>query len=141
MTDAFSSRLTRWFQSAILASAVVLLGGCGDITGSWERRDWETDETRNTMTLGSDETGMATIHYVLTESPGTWYQDEFEIDWEEISSDEYDLQMTCIASSRIGEPCGDDSFTMSCEINQQADELDCTATNQWTDYVFEWDKH
>jgi len=138
MTAHSSDRTTA--LSVAMVCFALCASGCGDITGKWERRDWKDDDTRNVMTLGSDETGSATIHYVLTEAPDTWYQDEFEIDWTERSGEQYDLELVCFASTRTSGSCDGDDFTMSCDLSSSASKLDCTGSDEWTGYEFEWDK-
>lgn len=126
--------------SAFVAATALLTAGCADITGTWERRDWEEDDTRNVMTLGSDETGAASIFYVRTEAADNWHEDEFEIEWTELSDDEFELQMVCVASTRTSGSCDGDNFTMTCDLSGDASKLDCTGTGEWTNYEFEWDK-
>jgi hypothetical protein len=132
-----------------LASVLAALpAGCAsaDIVGEWESPEevsyFGDTLAPNRMTIGSDNTGKADIHYILTDDPSqTPYLDRFEIDWEQ-KGDAFTLTMTCFDSDRLGENCDNQSFVMVCEDAPSEGTYDadfaCVGDGLWESYSFLW---
>jgi hypothetical protein len=138
-------RAVRLIDLARLACLLGAVGGWGcaaPIVGEWTAPG--TSGHDNRMTVGSDDTGKATIYYFLADDPGrTTHLDRFEIEWSEVSDDRFDLTMSCYDSDVAGSPCPDQSFVMSCNASgltssSQAGALDCSGDANWDGYTFSW---
>jgi hypothetical protein len=125
-----------------LAGALPLAGCSSPLTGSWIERDDANEDTRNAMTIGSDQTGKATLHYLTENTGSTPLEDTFEIEWEEVGGGEFELAMTCVASTQFGSaPCSPNDFVMTCGLGGKSDnELDCDGSDPWQLYTFAWEK-
>ncbi len=108
------------------------LAGCApSLPGSWEE-SFSTD--RNTMTIGSDGSGVARVVYATG-------VDEFELEWRESAEHEFELEMDCLTSTKMAGACDEEDFTMSCRLDGgSGDELACTGDAVWSDYPFGWER-
>ena len=126
--------------------AAGLVGCAPAITGTWVTPDSSsyfngTIYAPNRLTIGSDGTGRATIHFVLVADPSTLHSEIFEVDWSERTSSAYTLTLTCVQSDVPG-GCNGHDFTMSCDINLSSDNqptaMTCSGDGAWSNYDFPW---
>lgn len=134
------ARRASWHVGAPALALMVALLGCSEpITGRWKQVNAEPP--RNSMTVGSDGTGMAELVYLLTQTGDAIQNDLFEFDWDNDGDDAYLLSMVCIESS-AGEfqpDCSDHDFTMSCAMDGSS-EMSCEGDHAWEDYTLEWER-
>lgn len=135
-------------SALVLLCAVGLTAGCAEpIAREWispDRLSYYENGTvyaPNRMTIGSDGTGKADIHYVLTADPTQQENlDRFEIEWEEEGDAVYRLEMACWSSEIMPAPCDSRDFVMVCEEGDDKD-YECTGDGDWAGYEFIWERH
>ncbi len=120
-------------QGALVIGTLAVLvtaSGCTDaIIGDWEAKDSFSSSERNDMTIDDDDTGKATIFFSYG---GDNYKADFDIEWESLGDDEYDLEMECDGN------CSELDFTMECDLKDE--DMDCKGEDMWENYDFEWEK-
>jgi hypothetical protein len=127
--------------------AVGLVGCAPAIAGTWVTPDSSsyfqngTLYAPNRLTIGSDGTGRATIHFVLVADPSTLHSEVFEVDWSERTSSAFTLTLACVQSDVPG-GCNGHDFTMSCDITLSSDNdpsgMTCSGDGAWSNYDFPW---
>jgi hypothetical protein len=122
-----------------LVLALALAGCAPAIAGRWE-----SPGGSDTMTIGSDGTGKATMHFTFTgSSDQTVHVDQYELDWSEAGSSSYSLSMSCFQSDIDPSQWSAQDFTMACDATaaadgSQASSLDCTGDGVWAGNTFTW---
>jgi hypothetical protein len=111
-----------------LVLALALAGCAPAIAGRWE-----SPGGSDTMTIGSDGTGKATIYFTFTSgSDQAVHVGQYEVDWSEAGASSYGLTMSCFQSDTDPSGWSSQDFTMDCDATaaadgSQASSLECTA--------------
>lgn len=134
-------------RAACLVAVASLAGsGCaGPIGGEWlsasVTQGADGGMHQNRLTIGSDGTGLAVIHFFFTDDPAqAGHTDQFEVAWTAVTDTQFELDLVCFDFDGTA-ACSDEDFTMTCDLESpEADVLVCSGDKIWTDYPFQWDR-
>jgi hypothetical protein len=116
---------------AFASSSCTLVNAFEDplVVGDWR----SAANTSNRMEVELDGGGSARLFYTVNMGPET-FEDRFDIEWEQTSSERFRFTMTCRSSTQFAGECSGENFTMSCSIDDDGEDLRCTGDRVWATY-------
>jgi hypothetical protein len=126
-------------RAAIILMCATLFG-CSDesdsVVGNWQSKGVVYGQ-RNAMSVDDAGSGKATL-YIMFVDQGQNVAGRFEFDatWRERAED-FEFGMECTRTPfGTCEPA--DDFDMECILATEGADLNCTGSNNWSEYEFAW---
>lgn len=104
--------------------------------------DWQSSQpvgaAHNTLSVDDAGGAKATLHILFVEQGDSRTgRFELEADWKYTGETSVEFDMSCLRTP-FGECEDSDDFEMSCDFEQEGNELTCDGENNWQDYDFVW---